>query len=485
MSTVSTAPQLSRSWRDGVDLPTRKKAGTSCSVSGSPSALGQWIVQTARPFVKNSFWSRKARSPDVADRETAGRSPPLDSYVPQETLPLVPRREESSSFLIGIPRRPLAPKRSWPTWRTRSLERLAKGPPICCDGGMGALIASAVAALRCPEEANIRAPESVVDLHLGFIRAGAELIETNTFGGNRRKLASHFLENELEAINSAGVKLARDAREISGKEVFIAGSIGPLGDVGDAEDSGSTARRAGGRARRTRRRPVHGRDVLRPRRARARDRGRAQRSPLPVVALMTFDEDAETLGGVKAAAAAERLRRARRRGDGREPRRRAPGGAGGARGDGRRRAAARGAAEPRPREPRRRARDLSARDARVLRRVRCAGAQPRRRLDRRLLRHDADRDRRHSRRARRGARAERLLRRRRARARRPLDGAGAAARRELARDLRDGRFVVSVQIDPPLGGDYSGPDRHRRRDSATPARRATSTSTTTRRRARS
>src|SRR5690348_12717713 len=67
---------------------------------------------------------------------------------------------------------------------SRFLERLAAGP-LVADGGMGALIASAVPRLRCPEEANVRAPESVVDVHVGYIRAGADIIETNTFGANR------------------------------------------------------------------------------------------------------------------------------------------------------------------------------------------------------------------------------------------------------------------------------------------------------------
>src|SRR5215472_4983061 len=116
------------------------------------------------------------------------------------------------------------------------LARLSDGPPICGDGGMGALITSAVPRLRCPEEANLRAPESVLTLHLGFVRAGAELVETNTFGANRHKLAQQYLEEELEHINSAGVKLARESREVSGQDVFVAGSIGPLGDVGDRED---------------------------------------------------------------------------------------------------------------------------------------------------------------------------------------------------------------------------------------------------------
>src|SRR5438270_3387505 len=114
---------------------------------------------------------------------------------------------------------------------SRFLERLAGGPPIVADGGMGAVLASAVPRIRCPEEANLRAPESVVDVHLGYIRAGAELVETNTFGANRPKLAQHFLEDEFERINATGVRLAREARDVSGREVFVAGSIGPLGDV--------------------------------------------------------------------------------------------------------------------------------------------------------------------------------------------------------------------------------------------------------------
>src|SRR5919202_6789112 len=113
---------------------------------------------------------------------------------------------------------------------SRFEERLRNGPIVVGDGGMGVLVTSAVPRLRCPEEANLRAPESVVTLHTSFIRAGAELIETNTFGANRRKLAAQYLDDEVHAINAAGVKLAREAREVAGRDVFIAGSIGPLGE---------------------------------------------------------------------------------------------------------------------------------------------------------------------------------------------------------------------------------------------------------------
>jgi methionine synthase / methylenetetrahydrofolate reductase (NADH) len=189
----------------------------------------------------------------------------------------------------------------------RFLERLQAGPAIVGDGGMGALLSAAVPRLRSPEEANLRAPEAVVSLHVSFINAGAELIETNTFGANRRKLAHHFLDEDLEALNSAGVKLARDAREITGREVFIAGSIGPLG-----EPASSRVRRELFAEVAT---VLDGRGVdlfmvetfydL----EEVADAVEAVRSvsSLPIVALLTFDESAETLAGVTATEAAERL----------------------------------------------------------------------------------------------------------------------------------------------------------------------------------
>ncbi len=96
---------------------------------------------------------------------------------------------------------------------------------------MGALIASAAPRrLRAPEEANLVAPEIVVSVHVAYIQAGAELIETNTFGANRAKLGALYLDDDVARINSEAVKLAREAREMSGADVLIAGSIGPLGD---------------------------------------------------------------------------------------------------------------------------------------------------------------------------------------------------------------------------------------------------------------
>jgi len=182
-------------------------------------------------------------------------------------------------------------------------DRLRGGPPVVADGGMGVVLSSAVAGLRCPEEANLRAPDAVVATHVSFINAGAELIETNTFGANRRKLAQHFLEDEFERINSAGVKLARDAREIAGREVYIGGSIGPLGEH-EGEPFAEQARILEGR----------GADLFMletfydlPELELAIGAIRSV-SSLPIVALMSFDSDAVTMGGVRAREAAQRLR---------------------------------------------------------------------------------------------------------------------------------------------------------------------------------
>src|SRR5881398_2978425 len=193
---------------------------------------------------------------------------------------------------------------------SRFEERLTNGPVVVADGGMGVLVTSAVPRLRCPEEANLKAPESVVTLHTSFIRAGADLIETNTFGANRRKLAQLYLEDELERINGAGVKLAREAREVAGREVFIAGSIGPLGDAQGL----SPERRAAIFAEQAAILDGRGVDLFMIETFYELDELEAaieaarSVSSLPIVATLTFDEGAETLAGVSAAEAAKRLR---------------------------------------------------------------------------------------------------------------------------------------------------------------------------------
>ena len=196
---------------------------------------------------------------------------------------------------------------------SRALERLESGRVVVADGGTGALLSAAVPRLRCPEEANVKAPEAVVGVHLGFIRAGAELVETNTFGANRHKLAHELLDDRLEEIVERGVKLAREAREVSGAPVLVAGAIGPLGELEGAGDAGEAYEVFREQARLLEGRGVDlfmietffDLDELET----AIEAVRSV-SSLPIVAQLTFDEDAQTLAGVSAQVAVERLRTA-------------------------------------------------------------------------------------------------------------------------------------------------------------------------------
>jgi homocysteine S-methyltransferase len=109
------------------------------------------------------------------------------------------------------------------------LQRLTRGP-LLGDGAMGTqLYARGVPFERSFDELNLTQPKIVEDIHRAYIQAGAEVIETNTFGANRIRLARHGLEDRVRDINFRAVKLAREAREISGETVFIAGSVGPIG----------------------------------------------------------------------------------------------------------------------------------------------------------------------------------------------------------------------------------------------------------------
>ncbi|HEX9077453.1 MAG TPA: bifunctional homocysteine S-methyltransferase/methylenetetrahydrofolate reductase [Anaerolineae bacterium] len=111
------------------------------------------------------------------------------------------------------------------------LDRLHRGP-LLCDGAMGTLLYSrGISFERCFDELNLSNPALVQEIHCDYIRAGADIIETNTFGANRFKLGHHGLEGRVRDINLRGVKVAREAREITGESTFVLGSVGPLGQL--------------------------------------------------------------------------------------------------------------------------------------------------------------------------------------------------------------------------------------------------------------
>lgn len=104
------------------------------------------------------------------------------------------------------------------------LRALVADEPLLADGGLGSsLIERGVAEIDgCLEALNLERPEAVADVHRSFAEAGSRLVETNTFGANRFSLAEHGFERRLEEINRRGVALAREAG------VLVAGSVGPL-----------------------------------------------------------------------------------------------------------------------------------------------------------------------------------------------------------------------------------------------------------------
>lgn len=109
------------------------------------------------------------------------------------------------------------------------LDRLAQGP-LLCDGAMGTMLyARGVPLDDCFDALNLDRAEVVQDIHLAYINAGADIIETNTFGANRFKLEAFGREDRTRAINLRGVNAAREAVRLSGREVFIAGAVGPTG----------------------------------------------------------------------------------------------------------------------------------------------------------------------------------------------------------------------------------------------------------------
>ena len=98
---------------------------------------------------------------------------------------------------------------------------------LVCDGAMGTLLFDrGIPLTACCERANLENPNLVKSIHAEYIAAGAHIIETNTFGANEIELAKYAAQGQVEEINTAGARLAREA---AGNRVFIAGAVGPLG----------------------------------------------------------------------------------------------------------------------------------------------------------------------------------------------------------------------------------------------------------------
>src|SRR5437764_10479287 len=113
------------------------------------------------------------------------------------------------------------------------LTRLKHGP-VLCDGAMGTLLyAKGVFINKCYDELNLIQPDLIRNIHQDYLNAGADIIETNTFGGNSVRLSRHGLTEKVREINLQGARLAREAADAfnlkKAAEVLVAGSVGPLG----------------------------------------------------------------------------------------------------------------------------------------------------------------------------------------------------------------------------------------------------------------
>src|SRR5215207_11603050 len=98
---------------------------------------------------------------------------------------------------------------------------------LVCDGAMGTMLyGKGIFLNRCFDELNLTQPDLVLEVHQGYVRAGADVIETNTFGANRIKLGAFGLADKVHAINLQGARIARHAAR---ENAYVAGAIGPLG----------------------------------------------------------------------------------------------------------------------------------------------------------------------------------------------------------------------------------------------------------------
>ena len=201
----------------------------------------------------------------------------------------------------------------------RTLKDIFAGRPVLCDGAMGTVLyARGVFINRCYDELNLSDPALILSVHEEYLQSGAEILETNTFGANRFRLARHGLASRTAEINQAGVRIARQAAEhLKDKQAgdaWVAGSVGPLGvhleplgKTGLEEARAAFAEQIAALA-------TAGADMLMietmPALNEAREAVLAAKEvapDLPVFAMVTIDDDSNCLDGSSPAHAAEVL----------------------------------------------------------------------------------------------------------------------------------------------------------------------------------
>jgi homocysteine S-methyltransferase len=183
---------------------------------------------------------------------------------------------------------------------------------LIADGAMGSMLYELLGPQSSLDELNVTQPDTVFRVHQTYIEAGAHIIETNTFGANRHKLAAVGMAARVAELNHRGVKIAREAREAAPGEILIAGSMGPLGIQRLVQEMD----------------PAEAREIFREQAGALEERGvdffiletftdmdelleaiRAIRSfsRLPIVAQLTFSEEGTAFDGTRPQEAVRRL----------------------------------------------------------------------------------------------------------------------------------------------------------------------------------
>ncbi|HEX3469786.1 MAG TPA: bifunctional homocysteine S-methyltransferase/methylenetetrahydrofolate reductase [Silvibacterium sp.] len=202
---------------------------------------------------------------------------------------------------------------------TDRIQEMFAGRTILCDGAMGTtLYARGIFINRCYDELNLSQPDLVRSVHEEYLQAGAELIETNTFGANSFRLLRYGFQDQVFAINEAGAALARQAveqlREKQAGTAWVAGSIGPLGVHLEPLGKTSLDEARAAFAEQIRGLAAGGVDLLvietivaLNEAEQAIKAAREVAPQLPVFAMITVDEDANCLDGSSPEVAAARL----------------------------------------------------------------------------------------------------------------------------------------------------------------------------------
>ena len=200
-----------------------------------------------------------------------------------------------------------------------SLSELFQTRSVLCDGAMGTMLYErGVFIHRCYDELNLSQPDLIRTIHEEYLQAGAEIIETNTFGGNRFRLQRHGLQDKVHDVNIAGAKIARQAadqiRDKQATQAYVAGAVGPIGVQIEPLGKVSFAEARAAFAEQIRALAEGGVDLLVLETMTSLNEvhqailaAREAAPQLPILAMMTIDEEGNTLDGSSPEVAAQKL----------------------------------------------------------------------------------------------------------------------------------------------------------------------------------